>query len=173
VLKNIIMYFYNLLVIIGCTLATFKSTLSATCNCNCCDSGIDCRPYSYGFVSVSSCTGRSCLETCSQEYQACYNAYYNEMGRINVDCHQSGSSISSSAVTPTKSTPQRSSPSSTKSVKPTTCVCSCCSGVLCSPTPQYSFFDAGCTDKTCHSRCKSLEPDTCDKFLGTNAAYCS
>ncbi|CAF0839349.1 unnamed protein product [Didymodactylos carnosus] len=169
------MQVYTLLLIIGCTLAVTKSALSATCNCNCCDSGIDCRPYPYGLISVSSCTGRSCLDSCSQQHRACYNAYYNEMGRINVDCNQGGSTGSSSPV-PTSPTPTRATPTarpgSTVPAKPTTCVCSCCSGVLCTPKPQYSFFDAGCTDKSCHSRCKELVKDPCDKFIGSNAAYC-
>lgn len=55
-----------------------------------------------------------------------------------------------------------------------TCVCSCCSGILCKPVTLRSFADSSCTTKACKDKCKVFEPKNCDHtFMGTNDAYCT
>jgi len=65
-------------------------------------------------------------------------------------------------------------PSSSTARKALSCVCSCCSGLLCKPIALQSFADSTCTTKACKDKCKVFQPKDCDHtFLGTNDAYCT
>ncbi|CAF1632883.1 unnamed protein product [Didymodactylos carnosus] len=63
----------------------------------------------------------------------------------------SGASSTPRGSTPKGSTPKATTPrGTTVPARPTTCVCSCCSGLMCTPKPVYTYFDAGATVEILH-----------------------